>query len=62
MSGVVVLRGKSLSRRPQDWAGGALYSPAPTARRTVTLTAVPYCVWGNRAPGEEMLVWVNRSL
>jgi DUF1680 family protein len=62
MSGVVVLRGKSLRRRPQDWAGGALYSPAPTARRTVTLTAVPYCVWGNRAPGEEMLVWVNRSL
>ena len=62
MGGVVVLRGKVLRRRPQDWAGGTLYSPAPTARRTVSLTAVPYCVWGNRAPGEEMLVWVNRSL
>ena len=62
MSGVTVLRGKALRRRPQDWAAGDLYRTAPTARRTVSVTAVPYCVWGNRAPGEEMLVWVNRSL
>jgi len=62
LGGVVVLRGKALRRRPQDWAAGDLYRTAPTARRTVSITAVPYCVWGNRAPGEEMLVWLNRSL
>ncbi|MCL2181617.1 MAG: hypothetical protein FWB83_10890, partial [Treponema sp.] len=27
----------------------------------VTLTALPYGLWGNRAPGE-MLVWIRSSL
>ena len=62
MGGVTVLRGKALRRRPRDWAAGDLYRTAPTARRAVAVTAVPYCVWGNRAPGEEMLVWLNRSV
>ena len=62
LGGVTVLRGKALRRRPQDWAKAQLYSLAPTARRTVSVTAVPYCAWGNRRPGEEMLVWVNRAL
>jgi len=62
MGGAVVLSGKALRRRSQDWAAGDLYRTAPTARRTVSITAVPYCVWGNRAPGGEMLVWMNRSL
>ncbi len=62
MGGVTVLRGKALRRRSQDWAAGDLYRTAPTARRTVSVTAVPYCVWGNRAAGEEMLVWINRGL
>jgi len=26
----------------------------------VSVTAVPYAVWGNRAPGDEMLVWMSR--
>ena len=61
MGGVTVLRGKALRRRHQNWKDSSLYHMAPTALRTVPVTAVPYAVWGNRAPGEEMLVWVNRA-
>jgi DUF1680 family protein len=59
MGGVVVLRGQALRRRPQDWKDGPLYRMAPSMRRRVAVTAVPYCVWGNRAPGQEMLVWMH---
>lgn len=62
LGGVAVLRGQALRRRAQDWAKAQLYSTAPTPRRTVGVTAVPYCAWGNRRPGEEMLVWINRAL
>jgi DUF1680 family protein len=61
MGGVTVLRGAALRRRPSDWTTGALYRTPPAARRPVRITAVPYCVWGNRAPGQEMLVWLNRT-
>ena len=61
MGGVTVLRGKALRRRPSDWPKGALYRMAPARRVSVPITAIPYCVWGNRRPGEEMLVWVNQA-
>lgn len=60
MGGVVVLRGRGLRRRARDWKDGALYRTATTSRQAVSVTAVPYCVWGNRVPGQEMLVWMNR--
>jgi len=60
MGGVVVLRGRALRRCPQDWKDGALYRMAPAKRQAVSVTAVPYAVWGNRAPGEERLVWMSR--
>jgi DUF1680 family protein len=41
--------------------GGALYGKPLFAREAVRLTAVPYCLWGNREPGE-MLVWVKALL
>lgn len=57
LGGVPVIRVQGLTS-----AGGdptALYQPEAT--RDVTLTAVPYYAWDNRAPGE-MMVWMPESL
>jgi len=49
-------------RRDEPVRGGALYAPVgPGAESaTQTVTAVPYFLWGNRAPGE-MAVWTRRK-
>nr|WP_223879729.1 beta-L-arabinofuranosidase domain-containing protein [Paenibacillus spiritus] len=41
--------------------GNELYSSRQPVKRPVTLTAVPYTLWGNRTPGQEMLVWMRES-
>ncbi len=35
-----------------------LYYPLTEDRRTVSVTAIPYCIWGERTAGE-MTVWIN---
>jgi len=50
----LVYKGNRLSRRGCD--GIRLYSDAHFEMEPTALIAVPYCVWGNRTPGE-MLVW-----
>ena len=56
--GVVTLTMRGLARRPPDWEG-KLYQPlGPAAPKPVTLTAIPYAIWGNRAKGE-MIVWID---
>ena len=42
-----------------DW-DGALYRTSPPAAAPATLTAIPYYLWANRAPGP-MTVWVRES-
>lgn len=37
---------------------GTLYRTHPPAKEPCTLRFVPYCIWGNREPGE-MTVWVK---
>lgn len=55
LGGVTVLRAKALVDNAA-WSDG-LYAPArPVRRKPVEITAVPYCVWDNREPGE-MRVW-----
>ncbi|MDW8351804.1 MAG: glycoside hydrolase family 127 protein [Anaerolineae bacterium] len=57
LGGVTVLRGRA-QVDDAAWRGG-LYAPAqPVKRKSVEITAVPYCVWDNRAPGE-MRVWLR---
>lgn len=56
LSGVTVLRGEAIASET-EW-DGRLYRPA--TERRVEFTAVPYCVWENREPGE-MVVWVPES-
>ncbi len=55
LGGIVALKGTGLAVSDTEWAGG-LYRTAP-ARRRVTLTAIPYYAWDNRAPGA-MRVWI----
>jgi DUF1680 family protein len=57
LAGMVLLGGPASLLEDGDW-NGALYRPAPPASRAVTITAVPYFAWDNRAPGE-MRVWLR---
>jgi DUF1680 family protein len=43
-----------------DWEG-KLYDEARYTMEPAALTAVPYCIWGNRKPGE-MVVWQKALL
>lgn len=58
--GTPVLRyaGKKISK--QNW-NSALYQPADFITEPVELKAIPYCLWGNRTPGE-MTVWMRASV
>ena len=47
-----------LLHEKQDEFGYKLYSTEPPKYTATTLTAVPYYLWANRAPGE-MTVWIN---
>ena len=57
LGGVVTLTADAL-RAVAPGGSGPLYSAEPAPLVAALLTAVPYCVWENREPGE-MLVWVR---
>jgi DUF1680 family protein len=58
--GVVKVTTQGLARKAGDWQG-RLYQPVEsTTPKPVTLTAVPYAIWGNRGMGE-MIVWIDAS-
>ena len=58
LGGVAVLRTRGLAAKP--WRGGLYAEAQTTADQPVNITAVPYCVWDNRAPGE-MRVWLRTA-
>ena len=47
-------------RRDAARWGSALYRPVGAPTRAMTVTAIPYYAWANRAPGE-MLVWLREA-
>jgi uncharacterized protein len=61
--GVVKLTTEGLVHDAANW-DRQLYQPVPAstpkASKRVTLTAVPYAIWGNRGLGE-MIVWIDAS-
>jgi len=60
LGGAVVVTGRGLATDGRGWAG-RLYRPSPRpATRAVRITAVPYCLWDNRAKGA-MAVWLPRA-
>ncbi|MBI4581198.1 MAG: glycoside hydrolase family 127 protein [Planctomycetes bacterium] len=59
LGGVMVVKARGLAVEPMDWSG-KLYQPLPSATPT-EITAVPYCVWDHREPGE-MQVWIPATV
>jgi DUF1680 family protein len=55
LGGVCVITGRATTAPP---TGADLYRATPPKPAPVTFTAVPYCVWDNRAPGS-MRVWLR---
>jgi DUF1680 family protein len=53
---VAILRADGLQFDASGWEK-TLYSAHIPATQLATLTAIPYCLWDNRAPGE-MRVWL----
>lgn len=56
LGGILTVKARGLKYPARDWKD-KLYLPTPAQAEPVELTAVPYCVWDNRAPGE-MTVWI----
>jgi uncharacterized protein len=56
LGGIMTITAKGLRYKPADWKD-KLYQPAPSQAEPADLSAVPYCVWDNRRPGE-MKVWI----
>ncbi|NLC58587.1 MAG: glycoside hydrolase family 127 protein [Armatimonadetes bacterium] len=59
LGGVTVLTGEAEYLVDEGWAG-TLYQTRRPAAETRPITAVPYCVWDNRQPGQ-MQVWLRES-
>jgi DUF1680 family protein len=60
LGGITVIKGQGLLRSLDDWKS-VLYRPARTANTSpLPITAVPYCVWGNRGLGK-MAVWIDTT-
>ena len=56
LGGAAVIVGDAYRRKPSHW-GKKLYKTDPEPREDVIITAIPYCLWNNRDPGE-MAVWL----
>lgn len=56
---VLTMSGKRISGL--NWSDDELYMEMESIWEDTILTAVPYCYWGNRTPGE-MLVWIKELL
>lgn len=57
LGGVTVLTGAGSLITDGDWDSATLYRhEPPSSAESVAVTAIPYCVWDNRAAGE-MRVW-----
>jgi uncharacterized protein len=57
LGGVGVITGMGKAIDETGW-GEALYQGQAPVQKDIALTAIPYCVWDNRAPGE-MRVWLR---
>jgi DUF1680 family protein len=57
--GIVALTARGGATSAGDW-NGTLYRTEPPSAMAATLTAIPYYLWANRAPGP-MTVWVREG-
>lgn len=56
---VIYLKGKKAIQDP--WQDGSLYGSRKLELVDAEFTAIPYCFWGNRIPGE-MAVWLKELI
>lgn len=59
LDGAVTIKGNAYRTDDSEW-DGQLYRTARENEKPVKFKAVPYCMWGNRTPGE-MLVWFRQK-
>jgi DUF1680 family protein len=59
LGGVMKITGDGLAAVDTGW-NDPLYRTQPAQTQPSALTAIPYCVWGNRQAGA-MLVWVREG-
>jgi len=59
LGGAAVITGQGRVIDGSSW-GDALYQAKAPAEKDIQLTAIPYCVWDNREPGE-MRVWLRQG-
>lgn len=59
LGGVATIQAEALRVEDAGW-DDTLYRAAPIQTSSCVMTAVPYCVWDNREPGE-MLVWLREA-
>ena len=60
LDGVVVLEGKALVRRTENWSGKLYRDFQPDKFQPINVKFIPYSVWQNRGPSE-MSVWLPRA-
>ena len=58
-NGIPRILAKACRRNSGDWQG-ELYRPQVSRQVPCVITAIPYFMWANRAPGE-MLVWIRAA-
>jgi DUF1680 family protein len=59
LGGVTAINAEALASDTAEW-GEALYRTRPAHMVPIALTAIPYCVWGNREVGE-IAVWLREG-
>jgi hypothetical protein len=59
LGGSVVIQGKGRVIEEIGWRDDLYRSTAPKEKE-IAITAIPYCVWGNREPGE-MRIWLRAA-
>jgi hypothetical protein len=59
LGGVAIIKGEGLAPDMERWEN-ALYRSDKPVQSSCTITAVPYCTWDNRAPGE-MMIWLREA-
>ncbi|MFC1718316.1 glycoside hydrolase family 127 protein [Candidatus Poribacteria bacterium] len=57
LGGITVIKGNALVADDSDW-DDTLYRAEPAKLKPFDITAIPYCVWDHREPGE-MRVWIR---
>lgn len=61
LGGITVVKALGKKINQGDWKSDELYAEHPLSFQEVSVTAVPYCYWGNRITGE-MLVWLKEFI